>query len=417
MTLKRNKLNSLKILKKCRICNSVNFKVFLKLTDTPLEDQFLYNQVKQPSYPLEVAMCKNCFYVFLPHVISPEISYDEYIYESAVTIGLEKHYETYAQEIVKKFKITSNSLAIDIGSNDGSMLRAFQKEHMKILGVEPAKQIANFANQKKLNTINSFFSLELANKIVLKEGKASIITANYMFANIDDLEDFILGVKVLLDDDGIFIIQTGYHPVQFSKNLFDYIYHEHFSYFTIHSLTTLFKKFNLEIVDAKIINPKGGSIRIAINKIKNNNNKSFALKKIILDEEKHNYNSSYILTLLNKNINKEKDKLITQLKIFKEKNIKIAGIGASHSTTTLIYHFELQNYIEFLVDDNIKKHNTYSPGLHIKVFDSSYLKESNIQCLLILGWQHQEIIIKKFKPFLQDNRFFIVPLPQFRIVK
>ena len=122
-------------------------------------------------------------------------------------------------------------------------------------------------------------------------------------------------------------------------------------------------------------------------------------KKIILYEEKHNYNSSYILTLLNKNINKEKDKLITQLKTFKEKNIKIAGIVTSHSTTTLIYHFELQNYIQFLVDDNIKKHNTYLPGLHIKVFDSSYLKESNIQCLLILGWQHQEIIIKKLNRF------------------
>ena len=270
----------LKELNTCRICGSTDFKTVLKLEKTPLEDQFLLEKRPQSTYPLEVAMCKDCSYTFLLHVIDLDTSYDEYIYESSVTVGLEKHYETYAGEIIEQFGVSKKSLVVDLGSNDGSMLRAFLKKKMRIVGVEPAKQISMYANQQKLKTLNCFFSTDIANKIVREDGQASIITANYMFANIDNLQDFIAGVKVLLKDDGIFVIQTGYHPHQFSKNMFDYIYHEHFSYFTVFTLTYLFKNAGLEIVDAKITEPKGGSIRVII-KNNNNNKKSISLQKII----------------------------------------------------------------------------------------------------------------------------------------
>lgn len=302
-------------LNECRICKSNDIQIILKLKDTPLEDQFLQKKKYQPLYPLEVAMCQNCSYVFLPHVINPDTSYDDYIYESSVTVGLEDHYKTYAQEIIKSYKIKKNSLALDLGSNDGSMLKAFLKEDMKVLGVEPAKKISDFANEIKLRTINNFFSEELARKIIKEEGQASIITANYMFANIHNLKDFLSGVKLLLDNDGIFIIQTGYHPYQFSKNMFDYIYHEHFSYFTLKTLSYLLNDFELEIVDAKILKPKGGSIRVFVKNKSIKNLQSDRLKNLIYEEKKHKYNSHHIFTILNENISKERDKLITQLEV------------------------------------------------------------------------------------------------------
>jgi hypothetical protein len=410
-------LKNITILDKCRVCGLTNFEIVLILKDTPLEDQFLKERIKQPSFPLEVAMCKGCCYVFLLHEVSPDISYEEYIYESSITIGLEDHYDQYAKELVSENNIRINSLAIDIGSNDGSMLKAFERQKLKALGIEPAKNISNFANQKKLRTINSFFNLELANKIVSSEGKASLITANYMFANVDNLHDFILGIKVLLEEDGIFCIQTGYHPLQFLKNMFDYIYHEHFSYFTLYSLSVLFKKFDMEIVNATTVKPKGGSIRLVIKNIIKNQKKTESLKNLILNEKQNNYNSNEIFFLLNKNIKKEKQKLITQLNHFKKQNIKIAAIGASHSTTTLIYYFELYDYFEFIIDDNPKKHNTYSPGLHIKVLDNTHVKKENINCLVVLAWQHQEVIIKKYTNFIKNNGLLIIPLPKFKIIK
>ena len=407
----------MKNLKKCRVCNSENFTIVLKLKDTPLEDQFLKKKIYQPTFPLELAICNECFYVFLPYVVSPDLSYKDYMYESSVTVGLNNHYDDYAKEIFVTNNISPKSLAIDIGSNDGSMLKSFQKQNLRILGIEPAKEISRHANDRNLYTINDFFSLELAHKIVKKEGRASIITANYMFANIDNLNDFMMGVKILLDTDGCFCIQTGYHPLQFSKNMFDYIYHEHFSYFTLSNLTFLLRKYDLMIVDATLTKPKGGSLRIIVKHNDEKKTQSKSLIDLLAKEGNNNFNSHNFFYSLEKNINEQKAHLIKELEKIKKNNSKIAGIGASHSTTTLIYHFEIKRFVDFLIDDNEKKHNTFSPGNHIKVFDKNYLKSQNIKYLIILAWQHQETIINKYKQFLEKDVTIIIPLPKFKVIK
>tara|TARA_X000000950_G_scaffold181320_1_gene219876 strand:- start:6923 stop:8152 length:1230 start_codon:yes stop_codon:yes gene_type:complete len=407
----------LKNLKKCRVCNSENFTIVLKLKDTPLEDEFLKRKIYQPTFPLELAICNECFYAFLTYVVSPDLSYKNYMYESSVTVGLNNHYDGYAKAIVENNNISPKSLAIDIGSNDGSMLRSFQKQKLRILGIEPAKEISRHANDKNLYTINDFFSLKLANKIVKEEGKASIITANYMFANIDNLDDFMQGINTLLNVDGCFCIQTGYHPLQFSKNMFDYIYHEHFSYFTLSSLTFLLNKYGLMIVDASITEPKGGSLRVIVKHKDKKYTQSKSLIDLLSKEENNNFNSAKVFYSLENNINEQKVRLITELEKIKKKNFKIAAIGASHSTTTLIYHFEIQRFLDFLIDDNEKKHNTYSPGNHIKVFNKNHLKSQNIKYLVILAWQHQETIINKYRQFLESDVTVIIPLPKFKVMK
>ena len=406
-----------KILNQCRVCKSKNFQTILKLKDTPFEDQFLKQKKIQNTFPLEVAMCQSCSYVFLVHVVSPDISYESYIYESAITIGLTKHFHEYAKEIIDIYNIPKDSLIIDLGSNDGSMLQAFKEKKMQILGVEPAKEISKTANSKGLTTINSFFSSKIADEIILNYGHANVITANYMFANIDNIEDFIIGVKKVLNEDGIFIIQTGYHPLQFEKNMFDYIYHEHFSYFTIHSLEILFKKFKLEIIDAKILHQKGGSIRVTIKKKNNHIKKSKKLQNLIKIELEKSYNSKHIFDHLVSNIDEEKNKLISKIKQIKEEGNKIVGLGASHSTTTLFYHYELNRYIDALIDDNSKKHGTYSPGFQIPVYDKSYLVNENIKYIVILAWQHQETILKKYQTFIEQGGVVIVPLPFFKVIQ
>ncbi|EMF41021.1 zinc-binding domain protein [Leptospira interrogans str. FPW1039] len=254
----------------CRVCLSNRIVTVIKFKDTPLEDQFVKKEqknIEQPTYPLELAICEDCGYVHLPYIVSPEVSYEEYIYVSGVTVGLRDHYDEYAREIVSTYSISQKSLVVDLGSNDGSMLASFKKVGMNVVGVEPARTISIQANQSGIPTINDFFTENVVLKIVQDHGLASVVTANYMYANIDDIISFTKSVSKLLKREGIFVVQTGYHPEQMKIKMFDYIYHEHFSYFTVEVLKDIFLRCGLELVQVTKTLPKGGSVR-AIGQLK-----------------------------------------------------------------------------------------------------------------------------------------------------
>jgi len=403
----------------CRICNSEDIETILKLRDTPLEDQFVdkFNKNKhQKVYPLELAICCNCGYVHLPHVINPEESYIEYIYKSGVTAGLRSHYDAYAKEIVDKYKIKKNSLIVDLGSNDGSMLASFQKQKINVLGVEPAKSIAEYANQSGVKTINDFFTEDVAAQIISNYGNADVITANYMFANIDNISNFTESVVRLLSKDGLFVIETGYHIEQFKIKMFDYIYHEHFSYFTVGVLSFLFQKFGLEIIDVQITKPKGGSVRVVSQRQNGSREILPSVSKIVNNENKSNIYDLEMYRDFDATLQKLKLELTNLLHNIKSSGKSIIALGASHSTTTLIYHFELANYFEYIVDDNKAKHNHYSPGLHIPVFETDKMYDEKPDYVLILAWQHSDVICERHSKFVKNGGIFIVPLPSVSLI-
>lgn len=218
----KKKLSKIKMkkVKKCRICNSEkNFRV-LNLKKTPLEDQFLNfknKHLKQKTYPLQLNLCKDCGYLFLPHVLSPEASYKYYLYNTEVTLGLKDHYRSYADETKKLLGNSKNNLCLDIGSNDGTLLSEFKFKKFDVIGIEPAKLIAKKAEKKGIRTINSFFNENAAKKVIKLKKKPDVICANYVFANIDNIRQSTKIIKNLLSEKGLFIIETGYHPEQFKK--------------------------------------------------------------------------------------------------------------------------------------------------------------------------------------------------------
>lgn len=401
--------------KHCRLCGSDRITTVFKLNDTPLEDQFVStDKLVQPVYPLELAMCEGCGYLHLPHIVSPEASYADYVYVSGVTVGLRGHYDQYAQQIVSDFGIARDSQVVDLGSNDGSMLASFKRLGMNVLGVEPAGNIAALANQSGLATINDFFTDEVASNIVKEYGLASVVTANYMYANIDDVTGFTKSVAKLLAPDGIFVVQTGYHPEQMKIKMFDYIYHEHFSYFTVGVLKNLFEACGLELIDAQKMTPKGGSVRI-IAQLKNGNRAvSDSVAQLIAEERAAGMHLPDTYRKFALEIAEAKNQLLELLQKLKAEGKKIAGFGASHSTTTLIYHFDLAPFIDYLVDDNQRKHGTFSPGYHLPVYPSEKLASDCPDYVLILGWQHQNSIIAKHQ--LAGNGHWIIPLPSLQIV-
>ena len=403
----------------CRMCKSNNIAVVIELMPTPPGDLFLPKdklEFSSNKYPLNIALCNNCGYLYLPSVLSPKISYTNYVYETKVTVGLSQHYIDYAKEIIGFGCIQPLSFVIDLGSNDGTMLKAFKERGMKVLGVEPNENIASIANQNNLITINNYFSDDVSDRIIEDYGQAAIITANYMYANIDDLKGFTENVKKVLHPDGLFVIQTGYHPEQMKVNMFDYIYHEHFSYFTVKVLKNFLASCDMELINVSLHPAKGGSIRAIVQhsggkRIVNPSVESF----VAAEDQALMHDPITYLNFYNE-INFCKDELLKLLKKVKSSGDQLIGYGASHSTTTLLHHFEMGKYFDYLVDDNPIKHNLYSPGYHLPVYHTEKLYKEKPNYVVVLGWQHQDSIIKRNKKYIDDGGKFVIPLPKLKVI-
>lgn len=404
----------------CRICGSRNIKPVFQLNPTPPEDQFVPEEklnIVQDAYPLVLALCENCGYLYLPFILNPEISYSHYLYETKITIGLTKQYQEYADQIISMTGARNGDLVVDLGSNDGTMLESFKRRGMKVLGVEPSASIAQVANEKGIHTIIDFFTDCVVDKIINEFGHAEIITANYMYANIDDLHEFTNNVSRLLSKEGVFVVQTGYHPEQMKINMFDYIYHEHFSYFTLNVLKNLFAKHGLDLIDAQKYPAKGGSLRVIAQRVNGKRPVAPDVNKILAEEKDnmmHRPEPYLTFAIKVEGLKKQLSGLINQIE--KDKK-RVVGYGASHSTTTLTYHFDLGTQMEYLVDDNPLKQGMYSPGNHIIVHPSQYLFDDKPDYAIILAWQYQSQIIAKNQLYLKQGGKFIVPLPELKVIE
>ena len=402
----------------CEVCKSKNIKNVINFKPSPLGDIYLpfkKRKLSRKLYPLDLYLCKKCGYLFLIYKINPKLSYSNYVYESNKTVGLVNHYDSYAKEISKKLKLSNSSKILDIGSNDGSMLNSFKKIGLMAVGIEPAPEIAKNANKRGLKTLNGYLENKTT-QILKKEFESfDVITANYVFANILDINSFIANVYKLLSANGSFIIQTGYHPNQFKKNMFDYVYHEHFSYFSIHTIESLVRKHKLKLIDVDINNKKGGSVRVIITKNLKTRQKKLKISRLKRFEKNLNIKSTKYFNNFEKRIEKLKKKSIDFLEIIQAQNKKVVGFGASHSVTTLMFHFELNKYFDYLIDDNTKKHNLYSPGSELLVRKVSFNK-SKPDYIFILAWQHQKTILKKYSYLKKQGVKFIIPLPSFRVI-
>ena len=402
-------------MKFCRACNSKNIQVAINYGKTPIEDNFVIKKQKdkkQKLYPLCLYKCRSCQYLGVDAYFENKKNM-HILYQTNTSPGLKNYYFQYAKKIKKKFG--DKIFNVDIWSNDGTLVNSFQKLNIKSTGVEPNKLISKIANKNNNMTINSVFNKKVTKEICNKFGKADIITANYVFANIDNLDNFLLAIQELLSKNGTFIIQTGYHPRQLKLNMFDYAYHEHLSYFSLYSINKLLKRFGFNIYDLSFENIKQGSIRVYASrnpkKISNVVNKSLKQEQLL---GVHRIEYFYKLELRLKNIN---HKLLESLSSFKNMGYTIIGFGASPSTTTLIYYFNLAAYIEYIVDDNPIKHNRYSPGYKIPVFETKKMYEEKKCVILILAWQQGKIILNKHKSILKSKNKFLIPLPRIKIIE
>lgn len=401
------------IRKKCRICNYDNLISFVDLGHIPLSDHFLKNpRQKEKKFPLEVKVCPKCFLVQLIHDVDSKFLFSQnYGFYTGGSPSSIKYFENYAHSIIKRFPKEARSYIVEIASNDGTLLKPFIDKGYAVLGIDPARNVAEEANAKGIPTIIKFFNKKNALDIASKK-KAGIIIANNVVAHVEDLFDFMDGVKSLLGKNGVFIFEFQYFPYLLFNNQFDNVYHEHRSFFSLFPLMKLLQKFNLEAFDAEEHDTQGGSIRVFVSH-KGRRKIKKRLKDALRNELEIGITNINTYLGFQARVEYIKTRLTQILKRLKKENKIIAGYGASAKSGTLLNYCKIStNYLNFIVDKTPYKYGLYTPGTHIPIISEEELKKrKKPDYYLLLVWNYAEKIIVKEKKFIKEGGKFILPIP------
>jgi hypothetical protein len=407
----------------CRMCESGNLEKVMALTPTPPGNNFLSQQeldLPEPAYPLDLYFCRECHHVQLGHVVDPRILYQkDYFYVSGTSSKFVGHLRDYAASMVRRFGLKPDELVVDIGSNDGTCLRAFREEGMAhILGVDPATKIAQRATESGIETVGNFFSHALAVRLREKHGPAAFITSHNACAHIDQLDDVIRGVRHWLADDGLFVLEVGYLLDVYENVWFDTIYHEHLDFHTVAPFKKLFARTGMEMISVERISPQGGSIRVMAQKTGGPRRTDGSVEALIDLEHARGLDKPETFVQFGLRINEVGALLRSLVQSLKAQGKTIAGYGAATKSTTLLAHFGLgKGDLAFIVDDNPLKQGLFSPAAHIPVVAVDELHHRGPNYLLILAWNFAEPIMANNKWYEDQGGKFIVPMPVPRIVE
>lgn len=404
----------------CRLCRSRDLELVLTLAPAPLVDAYVPPDragAEQASYPLDLFLCSACGHAQLLDVIDPETLYRDYLYETTSSLGLPEHFESYAQDVMARIKPAAGSLAVDIGSNDGTLLGFFQKAGLRGLGFDPAREIARKATASGIETLPDYFTTAQAQRILQERGPASVITTNNMFANVDEPSEIIEGMRTLLAPDGVYVLEFMYMADLIENFVFDYIYHEHLSYFSVKPLASYLETQGLEVIDVQRVSTKGGSLRMTVQRKGGPRPISGSVARMVAFEKKLGVHDPATYRAFSKRIDAAKTEVLGLLTGLKAQGHVIAAYGASATSTTFIYHFGLTGLIDFFVDDFKLKQGLLSPGVHIPVLPSSALYDKKPQTTLMVAWRYAEPIMRKHRSYIENGGQFVVPLPTLRVHK
>jgi SAM-dependent methyltransferase len=404
------------------MCDCTDLEKVMALSPTPPGNNFLRPDelsTPEPAYPLDLYLCRKCCHVQLGHVVDPRILYQRsYNYVSGTSPRFIEHLEQYASVVVDRFALKPGGLIIDIGSNDGTCLRFFSQAGMKVLGVDPAPEIAARATQSGIPTVCEFFSREVAVRLRQQYGPAAFITSHNACAHIDQLDDVFRGVEHWLANDGVFGLEVGYFLDVFQNNWFDTIYHEHLDYHTVAPFQALLARVGMEAIGIQRVSPQGGSIRLFVQRVNGPHKSDGSVSALLELERQAGLCTPGTFAEFGRRIDEVGAGLRALLTTLKLQGKSIAGYGAPTKSTTFLNHFHVgKDQVDFLVDDNPLKHGLYAPVSHIPVFPPAELYRRRPDYVLILAWNFAAPIMAAHRRFTTEGGRFIVPMPTVKIVQ
>ncbi len=404
----------------CRICQNKYLYKFCSLGVQPLANSFIRKKdlsKRERAFPLDLCFCKKCGMVQLSDVVPAKLMFRNYLYIPSASKTRIEHFTELATTIKNKLNLTEKDLAVDIGSNDGSLLEVYMQLGVRILGVDPSVNLAKVAELKGITTVKDYFTRKTARKIVEKYGKAKAITATNVFAHVDDIHEFVKGIEILLSDDGAFVIEFPYVVDFIEQCEFDTVYHEHLSYLGVRALLKLFEDTSLEIFSIQRMELDGGSLRVFMRKKKAGNKLYPEVAKLVKLEVDKKLDTLLPYKEFAKKVMERKQKFNTLLSRLKKNKKKIVGYGAPAKGNTFLNYCKISaRDIWYIVDSTPYKQGLYLPGTHIPIYHENKLFSDTPDYVIILAWNFADEIIKKNSALRKKGVKFILPHQKFKII-
>lgn len=395
--------------------------MFLSLGEMPLANSFLADPSEFESeqrFPLEVYFCEDCTLVQLLDVIDPEVLFSNYVYVSGTSETTRAHYRRYAEAVVELLSLGPADLVVEVASNDGSLLEEFQRRGVRVLGVEPARNIAEQANRNGIPTVDRFFNSALALELRQKNGAARAVLANNVLAHVDDPVDFLAGCRELIDGDGLVIVEVP-HLKELILNLeYDTIYHEHLCYFSAAALLRLAEAAGLTIVRMDRVPVHGGSLRIYAGRAGRGRQRGADALELAREERQLGLDDYARYERFAGEVARNRRRLLDLLESLRAQGRTLAGYGAPAKGNTLLNYCGIDTrLLPFTVDRNPWKVGRYTPGMHIPVLPVAALEQRRPDYTLILPWNIAGEIIAQQAGYRRAGGRFILPIPEPRIAE
>lgn len=407
-----------KIRDTCRLCGSRRLVCSVKLADVPIvspnvgtEAGKLGERLTRVVAPLSNYLCEDCGLIQLIHIVDPALLYRNYLYRTAVSLGLADHFRSLSETVIGRAELNRDDLVVEFGSNDGTLLAFFRDAGMRVQGVDPAEQIVAEATARGIPTRADFFGPSVAQEIRTQSGAARAVISNNAMANIDDLATILAGVKAVMAPDGVFVFETQYALDVYEKTLLDVIYHEHVSIFAVQPVVRAFGQHGLTVFDAEPITPKGGSIRFWVQHTGGPKHTAPRVQELIrMEQSKGLYDLGYYRRFSDKiaRIKRELHRLIAEARATGR---PIAAYGTSVGCAALIHQLELEDKLDLLLDDTPFKKRLEGPGYDLPVYTADGVSEHDPALIVILAWRYADPIIAKHESYLQRGGRFVIPLP------
>lgn len=364
-------------------------------------------------YPLHAYVCEDCHLVQLEEFESPKNIFTDYLYFSSYSKTWLKHCQEYTDCMISRLNLDRNKRVIEIASNDGCLLKNFIAENITVLGIEPAENVAQVAESSGVPTVKSFFNSDLARKLASENKQADLLICNNVLAHVPNLNDFIMGLKILLKPEGVITIEFPSLTKLIDQNQFDTIYHEHFSYFSCLTVEKIFLHHGLSLFDVEELKTHGGSLRTYFQHSENPFKPiSKNVSRVKLMEKKQGLDKLNSYRSFTKQVEETKQQLYDFLATKKKMGKSIAAYGAPAKGNTLLNYCKIgTNLIDYTVDLNPYKQGRFLPGTHIPIFHPDKIRETKPDYLLILPWNIKTEIMEQMKFINTWGGEFITPIP------
>ena len=404
----------------CRFCGDVLPDPFLDLGMSPLANAYLkpsgLNRM-EPFYPLRVYVCKRCFLVQLGTIVSPQDLFNDYAYFSSYSDTWLQHAKSYTEMVVERFKLNGDSQVIELASNDGYLLQNFVEKGIRVLGIEPAANVAQAALSKDIPTVVKYFSEETAWELVDKDTRADLLIGNNVLAHVPDLSDFVRGMKILLKEHSVITLEFPHLMRLIEENQFDTIYHEHFSYFSFLTVEQVFTAHGLKLFDVEELPTHGGSLRIyACHPEGTSTPLTQRVEDLRRREKAFGLTCLETYSSFSGRVEAAKRGLLEFLISVKARGQSIVGYGAPAKGNTLLNYCGVgTDFIDYTVDRSPHKQGLFLPGTRIPIYPPERIRQTKPDYLLILPWNLKDEIMQEMSDIHGWGGKFVVPIPEVKV--